>query len=215
VTILPRIRCALSSWTRQLVTVPSRRSTSSGPFTHHGCLTCPSVPMASVLRRHRLTCPRQPASQPGTRPGIRPVIRETTWLKDPVIMSPASRFLSAAGIRFLGILFPPRSWAFLTVGLPPPAVVDPDGVATFHTHEIQPGRVPYLPRRRRCSHSHRRVLDCRLPTFSGQPLIIPGLTNPSRRVAVTRHQRGFTIFTLSTFPSPVIPGRHGHPWALP
>jgi hypothetical protein len=31
-------------------------------------------------------------SQPGTRPGIRPVIRETTWLKDPVIMFPAFPF---------------------------------------------------------------------------------------------------------------------------
>ena len=31
-----------------------------------------------------------------------------------------SCFLSAAGIRFLGVLFPPRDSASLTVGLPPP-----------------------------------------------------------------------------------------------
>jgi hypothetical protein len=42
-----------------------RRSTSSGPFTHPRCLTCPSVPVVSVLRRHRLTCPRQPAFTAG------------------------------------------------------------------------------------------------------------------------------------------------------
>jgi hypothetical protein len=42
-----------------------RGPTSSGPFTHHRCLTCPSVPVASVLRRHRLTCPRQPAFAAG------------------------------------------------------------------------------------------------------------------------------------------------------
>jgi hypothetical protein len=64
VTILPRIRCALSSWTRQLVTSPSG-TTSSGPFTHHRCLTYPSVPVAPVLRRHRLTCPRRPAFTAG------------------------------------------------------------------------------------------------------------------------------------------------------
>jgi hypothetical protein len=95
-----------------------------------------------MLRRHRLTCPRQPAFTAGHRPGIRPVIRETTWLKDQSPCSSLSRFLSVAGVRFLGILFPLRSWAFLTVGLPPPVVVDLDGVSTFPTREIQPGRVP-------------------------------------------------------------------------
>jgi hypothetical protein len=33
-----------------------------------------------------------------------------------------SRLLSAVGIRFLDILFPPGSSALLTVGLPPPAI---------------------------------------------------------------------------------------------
>jgi len=49
-------------------------------------------------------------------------------------MFPGSRFLSAAGIRFLGVLFPPGSSAFLTVGLPPQRV--PDG----------PGRGLHVPR---------------------------------------------------------------------
>ena len=55
-----------------------------------------------------------------------------------------SRRLSATGIRFLGILFPPGDWASLTVGLPacigshrsPP---DPDGVSTFHTRKTRLG----------------------------------------------------------------------------
>jgi hypothetical protein len=34
-----------------------------------------------------------------------------------------SRCLSATGIRFLGVLFPPRHSAFLTVGLPPQKTV--------------------------------------------------------------------------------------------
>ena len=41
---------------------------------------------------------------------------------------PVSRCLSATGIRFLVILFPPGTWAFLAVGLPGTAWrPDPDG----------------------------------------------------------------------------------------
>ena len=35
------------------------------------------------------------------------------------MLVPLSCRLSATGICFLGILFPPRNWALLTVGLPP------------------------------------------------------------------------------------------------
>ena len=73
------------------------------------------------------------------------------------MMLPLSRCLSAAGIRFLGVLFPPRNWASFTVGLPPrhSDMADPDGVSTFRAREIWPGRVPSVLRRRRCPHSHR------------------------------------------------------------
>jgi hypothetical protein len=141
-------------------------------------------------------------SQPGTRPGIQPVIRKTTS-GGPVTALPLSCCLSAAGVRFLGVLFPLRNWALLTVGLPRhhKDIVDPDGVPTFHTHEIRLGRVPSVPRRRRCSHGHRSVLGRRLPTLSGWPLISLRHHNPTRRVAVTRHQRGFTsIHPSSTSP---------------
>jgi hypothetical protein len=46
---------------------------------------------------------------------IRPVMHGTG--EGPVV-AVVSRCLSAAGIRFLGIRFPPRDSAFLTVGLP-------------------------------------------------------------------------------------------------
>src|SRR5215471_964708 len=96
-------------------------------------------------------------------------------------MAPLSCFLSAAGIRFLGVLFPPRDSASLTVGLPPrPCGCDgPVGVSTFHTHEIRPGRVPPLPRERRYPHDRRRVLGRRLPILNGLLLIIP--TDTTRR----------------------------------
>jgi hypothetical protein len=87
-----------------------------------------------------------------------------------------SCFLSAAGIRFLGVLFPPPDSAFLTVGLPPQKCDGPDGVTTFHTHEIRPGWVPALPREQRCPHDRRIVLGRRLPILDGPLLIIPTTT---------------------------------------
>ena len=53
--------------------------------------------------------------------------------------------LSATGVRFLGILLPPGSWASLTVGLPvlasgkPSSVPDPDGFSMFRTRETRLG----------------------------------------------------------------------------
>ena len=93
-------------------------------------------------------------------------------------MAPLSCFLSAAGIRFLGVLFPPRDSASLAVGLPPRRCGrdGPDGVSTFRTHEIRPGRVPPVPRERRCPHDRRTVLGRRLPILSGSLLIISAST---------------------------------------
>jgi hypothetical protein len=55
-------------------------------------------------------------SRPGTRPGIRPVIRDGRRRAGHAV--PLSRCLSAAGIRFLGILSRQQSSAPLTIGLP-------------------------------------------------------------------------------------------------
>jgi hypothetical protein len=52
-----------------------------------------------------------------------------------------SRCLSATGIRFSVIRFPPRDSALLTVGLPDQSP-DLDGVTAFRTHELRPGWLP-------------------------------------------------------------------------
>ncbi len=81
-----------------------------------------------------------------------------------------SRRLSATGIRFSVILFPPGSWALLTVGLPAHTGPDLDGVTTFRTHEQRPGRAPSIPRGQRCSPRPRRLPAGRLPLRCGQSL---------------------------------------------
>jgi hypothetical protein len=82
-----------------------------------------------------------------------------------------SRCVSAAGVRFLVILFPPRSWAFLAVGLPARQhEPDPDGVSTFRTRELRPGWVPSIPRGRRCSSGLATITSPRLPHLSGTSL---------------------------------------------
>ena len=67
------------------------------------------------------------------------------------------------------IRFPLRSWAFLTVGLPATNLApDPNGVPTFCTYQIRPGRVPPRPRGRRCSPDRTTCPTgaCRFPTAS-------------------------------------------------
>ena len=123
-------------------------------------------------------------------------------LEEPAICVPVSRCLSAAGIRFSVILFPPRSWALLAVGLPDArSRPDLDGVTAFRTRELRPGWVPSLPRGRRCSPGQVVSLTgaCRSTTASPySPVNIP-----SSGGRFTRHQRGFTQFTRPVFPSPV------------
>ena len=149
----------------------------------------------------RLTRPRQPAFAAGHRPGIRPVIRKHP-AGGPALTLPLSRCLSAVGIRFLGVLFPPGTRAFLTVSLPATprlAPPDPDGVSTFRAHETRPGRVSSLPRGRRCSRGHRRVRGRRLPPCNGWPLP-PRYCPPTRDVRLTRHQQGFRVIHPSGLP---------------
>jgi transposase len=81
---------------------------------------------------------------------------------------------------------------------------DPDGVTTFHTHEMRPGRVPPVSRGRRYSPGRPEVLDRRLPLFHGSAPT-PRSNNPSARLAITKHQRRFTRFTRPALPSPVAP----------
>jgi hypothetical protein len=129
---------------------------------------------------------------------------------------PFSRCLSAAGVRFLGILsrqrFTPllRSAYRAAIGGP-----DPDGVSMFRTRETRLGSgalctpgtaVPARPR------MNPMTAACRLPAAGPchpGPAVRPGMLF-SRGIS-----KGSLTFTHPAFPSPVIPGRYGHPWALP
>ncbi len=141
-------------------------------------------------------------SGPGTRPGIRPVIH-TPPAGGPAHRCMVSCRLSATGIRFSVIRFPPGDWALLTVGLPRQRRCrDPDGVTAFRTHELRSGWAPSVPRGRWCSPRPRRLTAGRLPLRNGQSLH-PAQALHHAGLRITRHQRGFKQFARPIFPSPV------------
>ena len=122
-----------------------------------------------------------------------------------------SRFpvaLRRTGVRFLGILFPPRDSASLTVGLPAPSA-GPDGFSTFRMREQRPGWVPPRPRGQRCSHGRRRSAR---PPLAAPPRLGPAPRCPSHLPGpwVTRHQRGFTNVHPSGLPLAYAPGWIGN-----
>jgi hypothetical protein len=124
-----------------------------------------------------------------------------------------SRCLSAAGIRFSVIRFPPGSWALLAVGLPDLSP-DPDGVTTFRTHELRSGWAPSVPRGQRCSPRTGPLPGRRLPLRSGSPCTPPYV--PSTRLRLTRHQP--RVHACSPVRSSLACGRPdgtGRPWAFP
>ena len=126
---------------------------------------------------------------------------------------PVSRRLSATGIRFSVILFPPGSWALLTVGLPDLGP-DPDGVSTFRTHELRPGWVPPIPRGRRCSPDRLRVLQSAPALSSDQSL--PPLQRPICGVSDDEASSGVhSRSPVRSSPLPVTPGWNESPWASP
>jgi hypothetical protein len=82
---------------------------------------------------------------------------------------PVSRFLSAAGVRFLDRPAPAGD-----LGLPHGRLTsrhwrpDPVGVVTLRTYEMRPGWVPPLLRERRCPYGRYQILSRRLPPHSGR-----------------------------------------------
>ena len=80
-----------------------------------------------------------------------------------------------AGLRFLGILFPPGNWALLTVGLPAHrfGILDPDGVSMFRTDKtrLRLG-VLYTPGTA-VSTRPSKALDRRLPHSSDRTPCCP------------------------------------------
>jgi hypothetical protein len=55
----------------------------------------------------------------------------------------------------------------------------------------------------------------RVCRFSTARPCTPPQPPSNARLRMTRHQRGFKQFTRPVFPSPVVPGWNGSPWALP
>jgi hypothetical protein len=147
---------------------PSSAGRSSGPFTTEWRLTCASVPAVPAGRLQRLTCPRGRAFAPGRDP--RPVsgqLCETTNGGLVDLVSVSCR-LSAAGIRFLGILSRRWNWSIVTSGLPPPFTVwrTPTGFPCSARMRHDWDWVPPVPRGRWCPHGRTQSLaaTCRLPT---------------------------------------------------
>ncbi len=155
-------------------------------------LTCPSVPAALANHSSKAHLPMWARFRARAPPGIRPVIRTDQRRADrPRSLSCR---LSAAGIGFLGILYPPG----LGPSLPPAyrhtasAWRTPTGFPCSARMRHDWGWVPSLPRGRWCPHGRARSLAaiCRLPT--ARPLWSSRRSTPSRDVWLTRHQRGFT-----------------------
>ena len=163
----------------------------------------------------QLTCPRQRAFAPGHQ--ARYPASYAAPRREAGCNALVSCRLSAAGIRFLGILSRP--------GIPPllrsayraaDSGTDPSGVSVFRTRETRPGPGALctpgttVPARLRVNPA---AAACRLATARSLP---PRCHDPSRDVFLTRHQQGFTgVRPSRPFPSPVAPGRNGDPWALP
>lgn len=136
----------------------------------------------------------------------------TSWRAGP---APAvSRCLSAAGVRFSVILFPPRDWAFLAVGLPNQRSGPRQGFHVPHARAATgvgassiPGTTVLIPAGRPPQPA---------PAAPPRRVPAPRSNNPSTGLPITRHQRRFTQFTRPVCPSPVTHRMERQsPWAFP
>ena len=111
--------------------------------------------------------------------------------------------LSATGIRFSVIRYPPGSWALLTVGLPntPRRARTPTGLPRSARTSSDRGGRPLTPGTTVLTpdRGDYRPGVCRFAAAS--PCHPPHI--PSTGCSLTRHQRGFTRFARPVFPSPV------------
>ncbi len=111
-----------------------------------------------------------------------------------------SRRLSATGIRFSVILFPPGSWALLTVGLPANDRT-PTGLPRSARTSCDRGGRPLYPGDGG-AHPDRSWLPAGACRFAAAgPCTRRHI--PSTGSRLTRHQRGFKPFARPVFPSPV------------
>ena len=150
-----------------------------------------------------------------SRRTIRPVMQHPP-AEEPGVLALVSCCLSAAGIRFLGILSRP--------GIPPllrsayrtaSSGADPSGFSMFRTHETRLGPGALCTPGTTAPTRPGTIPSRRPPPSSGRSLS-PRHHDPSRDVQLTRHLQEFTgVHPRPAFPSPVAPGRIGDPWAFP
>ena len=132
-------------------------------------LTCPLVRASSSSSPAGLTWPRLRSFEPGHR-GPCPAGYPRRPAGGLVLTLVVSRHLSAAGLRFSAILFPPRSWALLAVGLPATDSTWPGprrGYRVPHARATTGVGALFIPGRW-CSSRPEAITGRRLPLPNGQ-----------------------------------------------
>jgi len=127
---------------------------------------------------------------------------------------PVSCCLSATGVRFSIILFPPRDWAFLTVGLPAPGGRTQTGLPRSARTSYDRGGSPLYPEDDGARPDLGDVPSRRLPLHGGSSFN-PAPASHLAGVCLTRHQRGFKQFSRPVFPSPVAARMEREPLGFP
>ena len=111
------------------------------------------------------------------------------------------------------ILFPPGSWAFLTVGLPAPPGAGPGrGFHVPHLRDTTGLGAPSTPGTAVLSRPDA-VPGRRLPLRCGQSL--HPAPHPTAGLRITRHQRGSRDSPVRSAPRLWPPDGTGDPWAFP
>ena len=153
----------------------AHRCRRAGPPDHVSTLSGPGI------RPYPAGYPGRPAKARPSRPGF------PSPFRPPAFASWSSCARQGTG--------PSLRSAYRSL-LPEP---DPDGVATFRTHELRPGWVPSLPRGLRCPHGRQVFPGRRTPPCSG-PSLYPRPATHHRRLLITRHHQGFTVVHPSGLP---------------
>jgi hypothetical protein len=191
-------RAAIRPYGRPLVRSPLLRR-----------LTCPRVlglPVSFAWAHLTLWAP----FRVGHHARIRPVMRDDCG--GPAVVSRFPAAFRRAGVRFEVILCPLGDGPSLRSAYQAPGL-DPNGVATFDTDQMRPGRVLPLPRGGGVlpTDTSPSVGACRFAAASPAPR----WNIPSVGALNDEAYGSSLLFTLSVFPSPVTPGRDGGPWAFP
>jgi hypothetical protein len=115
-------------------------------------------------------------------------------------MSPwVSCCLSTTGIRLLGILFPPRVSALLTVGLPGSAWTSTGFPRSAHPSHDRIG-CPLYPETKRCSYDRSDPSGRRSPPLPGARSYRPGSHPIFRSCQLRGVIKGSLAFTRPAFP---------------